>query len=157
MPRHRVTWVVVCLMFLLLLGTVSCGGQAKGVVSGKVKYKGKLLNSGQVAFYDSNDRQLDSASISTDGSYSAKLPTGLMRIAVSVPLHQDFQSLPLAKKKKAREFARKVNKEKEGTDPFGGENKGPSVTIPTKYADPVHSGISVTVTGGSQSFDIDLE
>jgi hypothetical protein len=161
MTRHRVTQIIsqwrVWVVLLLLLGTGGCGGS--GIVSGKVKYKGNLLPTGQVVFFDSKDRQVGTATINSDGSYKATVPTGSLKIAVTTPPSSTLRSLPEGKSKAVKEAIQKMKKG--AFNPLEGEDKDlipvKSIPIPAKYADPTNSGLSLTVSGGSQSFDIDLQ
>ena len=146
-------WVI-----LLLLGAAGCGG--RGTISGKVKYKGNLLPTGSIIFFDAKDRQVASASINSDGSYSATVPTGNLRIAVSTPASST--TLQNLKGEKSKAVGEAIQKMKKGAfNPLEGENKdlipAKVIPIPVKYSDPVNSGLSLTVIGGPQSFDIDLQ
>jgi hypothetical protein len=161
MARLNVAWIVsqkrVWLM-LLLLATAGCG--QKGQVSGKVKYKGNALPTGMVFFFDSNDRKVGTASIGSDGSYSAVLPAGLVKIAVTTPP----ATLASLGKEKQQEIANRAKKMKKGFNPLEameGEGKDPTpvktIPIPAKYGNIGESGLTFTVLGGPQTFDIDLQ
>jgi hypothetical protein len=123
-----------------------------------VKYRGQLLPSGQVVFFDSKDRQVSSASIGTDGSYTATLPSGTLKIAVITPPAGTIGSLS---KEKAKVLSEEIRQMKKGKfNPFeGAEGDLPpvkSIPIPAKYGSPGESNLTITVLGGTQSFDIDL-
>jgi hypothetical protein len=149
--RQWRVWVI-----LLLLGTAGCGG--KGTVSGKVKFKGNPLPSGSVVFFDEKDRQVASASISSDGSYSATVPTGTLKIAITTP-SSSLKAMPTAKSKVVSEAIQKMKKG--AFNPLESENKDlipeKTIQIPAKYGSPSDSGLTLTVIGGPQSFDIDLQ
>jgi hypothetical protein len=144
-------------LMLLLLAAGGCG--RSGTVSGKVKYKGHLLPSGQVVFFDSRDRQVGSASIGSDGSYTATLPSGTLKMAVITPPPSTLGSLS---KEKSKVIVEGIKKMKKGAfNPLEGEGQDlpptKSIPVPTKYSSPGESGLTLTVLGGPQSFDIDLQ
>jgi hypothetical protein len=144
-------------LMLLLLAIAGCG--QKGQVSGKVKYKGNALPSGMVMFFDSNDRQVGNASIGTDGSYSATLPAGLVKIAVTTPTG----TLGTLSKEKQTAIAERAKKMKKGFNPVEKLEEGKDlvpqkvIAIPAKYGNIAESGLTLTVLGGPQTFDIDLQ
>jgi hypothetical protein len=164
MARHRGIQIVirqrgVWLILLLLLGITGCGG-GRGTISGKVKYKGNLLPSGRLVFVDSKDRQVASASINNDGSYSAIVPTGTMKLAVMTPPPSIVKSLPKEKSTVILEGVKRMKKG--GYNPLESEKKDDllptkSIAVPANYADATTSGLTLEVLGGPQSFDIDLQ
>jgi hypothetical protein len=135
------------LVFVLLLAIPGCGGgRATATVTGTVNYQGKALPAGTVKFYGPND-QVASALIGDDGSYEAtNVPLGPVKIAVSTPLPPPPEIVKAAKEGKRR---------------FGVGNvisvDSNAVSIPAKYNDPAKSGLSLTVTAGSQPYTIDLK
>jgi hypothetical protein len=134
------------LFFVLLLTIPGCGGRGAATVTGTVNYQGKALPAGTVKFYGPND-QVASALISDDGSYEAtNVPVGPVKIAVSTPLPPPPEIVKAAREGKRR---------------FGVGNvisvDNNAVSIPAKYNDPAKSGLSLTVTAGSQPFTIDLK
>ncbi len=148
---QRRVWVM-----LLLLAVAGCG--QKGQVSGQVKYKGNALPSGIVTFFDSNDRKVGDAMIGPDGSYSVTLPAGPVKIAVTTP-PATLKSMPKEQAKGIAERARKMRKG--AFNPLEGEGyestPEKTIDIPAKYVNPGESGLTYTVQGGSQTFDIDLQ
>jgi hypothetical protein len=144
-------------MLLLLSATGGCG--STGTVSGKVKYKGNALPVGRVVFFDSKDRQVGSASIGSDGSYSAILPSGSLKIAIITPPPSTLRSLP---KDQSKTIVEGIKRMKKGAfNPMEGDNQDlipqKTISIPAKYSNPGDSGLNLTVMGGQQSFDIDLQ
>jgi hypothetical protein len=120
---------------------VGCGASG-GIVTGKVRYKDELVTAGSVTFYGPNE-QTAIAPINSDGSYKAtKVPLGAVKVAVTTP-----PPVSAAKQKRAREMRKGQG------DPSGEK----TVSIPSKYGDPEKSGLGLTVTSGSQPFDIDLK
>ncbi len=153
------------LIVSLLVIAGGCGG-SKGKVSGKVYYKDKPLTVGMVQFFPEKQGGDFSSPIAADGSYSvAKLPPGPAKIAVISNTTNPLSSMapmmrgPANKGMKGAEEQMKKSKPEggggdAGPTPFAATKGGES--IPTKYNSPDESGLSITVTGGSQSFDIKL-
>jgi hypothetical protein len=144
MPRRL--WSVRCvnvgLILLLVLLILGCGQSENGRVSGKVRYNDTALPSGTVTFYG-HDNLSDQAFIDPDGSYIAtKVPLGPVKITVSTPQPVSDKS------KKAFEKIRKG-----ATTSLGGE----TIAIPSRYSKPEQSGLELTVTKGTQIYNIDLK
>ncbi len=147
-------------VWFLLLGLLATAGCGKpGQLTGKVSFKGKLLPSGRVVFFNASNRQVASATISAEGTYSATVPSGTLKIAVITPPPETLKSMPKAKQKQVLE---QVQKMKKGAfNPLEGEGAESIpqkvISVPPKYADPEGSGLTIEVLGGPQSFDIDLQ
>ena len=135
------------LLLPLALANSGCGGgPATATVSGSVTYRGAALPVGKVSFYGPNG-QVASALVVEDGTYEAtNVPLGAVKVAVSTP------PPPGPELEKAA---------KEGKRRFGKGNLMPStvntVSIPVKYSDAAKSGLALTVTEGSQPFNIELK
>jgi hypothetical protein len=110
-----------------------------------VKYQGVVVPSGKVMFYGPGD-QFATAAINENGTYEATdVPTGLVRITVVT-----------GPGSAAMEKAAKLMKNRFGKgNPY--PTSVPSVAIPAKYADPSKSGLQLTVTGGAQKYDINMD
>jgi hypothetical protein len=143
-------------LFILATG---CGSR-QGAVSGKVSYKGKPLPGGDVRFFPEGGAGSFYAAIGSDGSYSiAKVPRGPAKISVTYS-----RESPLAKANpRSKAAAEKgLNQQREAMKRY---SKGASSalppsdvkSVPDKYAKPDQSGLKVDVTGGKQTFDIQLE
>jgi hypothetical protein len=137
---------VVPAVFLVLLALALSGcGQRKGKLTGKVSYKGEAVPVGTVAFYGTGDA-VSSAPIGPDGTYEATgVPLGEVKVTVNTPPPPDPNAAE--KRKKLSLLADKnivITEQK-------------VVSVPRKYNLPGTSGISLTVTGGSQPFDISLK
>jgi hypothetical protein len=126
------------LVALALLATSGCKPHEFDV-SGKVRYNQETLNraDGQVIFIGPGGEQV-AVSIESDGTYRARVPSGLNRIAVYYPN-------PKLKKLKG-------SKLKPGEEPPPVES--PFLT-PAKYAEAETSELSVTVDRDTV-FDIDM-
>jgi hypothetical protein len=136
----------VLLLFLALAGCSS-----RGTVTGKVTYKGAPLPVGRVTFVLSNGS--GGTGEIKDGVYTAiQVPTGPAKVTVEIP--QAGRGMPAGHGVPANANlppeAQKMMENARGGDP-----KTPK--IPPKYADPDGSGLTYTVKGGTQTYDIDLQ
>lgn len=134
------------LLLPLLVIVVGCQGN-QGTVSGKITYNGQPLPEGIVTFH-TTDGKARPTNIQEDGSYTAPdVPTGPATISVQT----SAPSRPAGKAAAAPA----------GGDQSGAEGmrtrKVASVAIPAKFADPKTSGLTYTVTSGSQTHDIELK
>jgi hypothetical protein len=107
-----------------------------------------------------------SSSIDADGSYQiAKSPPGEVKISVMGPLSQKGKVLPNNldwEKIKARNpgiVIDEASKRKMGFAPAPPPSPSAAVSgaLPKKYSDPLQSGLTYTVTSGSQTYDIKLD
>jgi hypothetical protein len=136
--------VPAALLVLLALALSGCG-QRKGKVTGKVSYKGEAVPAGTVAFYGKGDA-VSSAPIGPDDTYQATVvPLGEVKVTVSTPPPPDPHAAEKLKKNPLVVQKNIVIKEEK------------VVSVPRKYNLPGTSGLSLTVTGGSQPFDIPLK
>lgn len=137
--------VPLALLGLLVPVLIGCGGGsgtapepiAVDVVSGKVTYKGEVVT-GEIVFVGA-DKTESSAPIEADGSYQ-----------VTAPPKGDVQILVKATASVPRPAI-------SGKGGALKESKGAGSTKPpAKYAS-LGNGLKFNVTGGTQSFDIDLK
>jgi hypothetical protein len=146
-PRR---WLLV-LAFVVLPGVIGCGPRV-GSVTGTVSYKGTPLKGGNLAFVTANNQSFGSP-IGEDGHYAVnKVPAGPVKITVeTASLKQEAMS------------ARKYAPPPGAAVPEGYKMSDPTaarrdyVPIPGKYATVDQSGLSYTVTPGTQTFDVKLE
>jgi len=153
--------LIVC----LLLGTVGCA--SKGNISGKVLYRGKPLPGGTVTFFSVEGKGAAFPSpIQGDGSYSLRqVPPGEVKITVETESRNPApQKNPqaAAKARTYMEMMQKKMKEEmaargQGPTPMQLPSKEQYVPIPASYKDPEQSGLTYTVTGGTQTHDIELK
>jgi hypothetical protein len=125
----------VLLVALIGLASAGCGGST-GHVSGEVTYQGKPLPVGTVVFFGSGEGSPQSTAMIANGKYEATdVPLGAVEVTVSTP---EPRATP---------------------DPLApaGTPQVEVVPIPKKYEIKGTSGLNLTVTGGSQTFDIKLE
>ena len=137
-------WLLRAALLVLLVMALAGCGRPKGTVTGKVSYNGEVVPSGTVVFYGKGDES-SQAPIGPDGTYEAtKVPLGEVKVTVTTPPPPDPSAVEKAKNNpmiKERGVTIKQDK---------------VVTVPRKYNQPGTSGIILTVTQGSQSFDITL-
>jgi hypothetical protein len=125
---------------VLVVGLAGCG-RGTTEVSGKVTYNGRPVTSGSVAFA-APDGSCVYADILPDGTYNASgVPVGELKIAVSSP---DPRSTP--------------SNDRGGRNPPKAKAATPApagwVALPSKYAQPDQSGLSVTTTSKAMTHDI---
>jgi hypothetical protein len=138
--------LAVCLALLV------AGCSSRGTVSGTVTYQGKPLPSGTVTFIP--ERGPAVTAVIDEGKYTAeKVAAGPAKVAVasvSVEVPPGFvkhmqppKDAPIPPEaRKALEAGAQIKK---------------GVKLPENYADPDKSGLTYTVTGGPQTYDIDLK
>jgi hypothetical protein len=141
--RFAWRWKAARLALLLVL-IAACGSRSKATVTGTVKYKGEPVPSGQVIFYGAGD-QSAIAMINDDGSYKAtNVPLGPVKVALVTPPSTA-----------GMEKAAKVMKTR-----FGKGNAYPesvkAVSLPKRFSDPAKSGLGLTVTQGTQPYNINI-
>jgi hypothetical protein len=145
---------------VLLLWAVSCS--SKGSVTGKVFYKDKPLPGGSVMLSHPKLGIVRSR-IDAEGSYQFEnIPPAEVKIAVMGPQTEQRggRSLPKGfdmEKIKAGGVSEEEIEQRMGVRRPGASSGGATVSLPKKYQDPEQSGLTFTVTGGSQTHDIKLD
>lgn len=137
---------------------VACGvsgcGSATGNVSGTVTLKEKVVKGGNVTFVAEGKATIV-ADIKEDGTYEAAgVPAGEVKVCVDTS-KMNPASLP-------KEFKYGPPKDAKAPEGFGGE--GPNrdelarryVAIPKKYANPATTDLTTKITGGKQTYNIEL-
>jgi len=121
----------------LLLAGCSGGKDTKaGVVEGKVTVDGAPANSGSVVF--NVNGQSISGQIKPDGTYKAVgVPAGAAQVSVTPP--PKMPGPPPATK-----------------DMPGSDQVAKPVPIPAKYQDAKTSGLSTTIKGGNNTYNVEL-
>jgi hypothetical protein len=147
------------LSLLTMFALVGCGGSgAQGKLTGKVLYKGKPVTGGSVIFRPSSaGENTVTAQILPDGSYTATVPAGVVKIAVD---NRELQPPETTAKKEARPNLPKVgNLTSDTPDPRVNPQKpaGTYIKLPDKYHDVASSGLSYTVKSGAQTYNIEFE
>jgi hypothetical protein len=149
----------LCLALGLLLPAVGCQPNKKkeppyAEVSGTVLYKNKPLPGGEVTFVNEGGFT-GSATIGEDGKYTVKAPTGPVKIAVDNAMLNTAGAMSGRGRGPAPPANQPRLKRPDSEPPK--KMPGRFVPIPQKYYNPEESGLTYTVTSGSQTFDIKLE
>jgi hypothetical protein len=149
---------LLLLLPLFLVIASGCGYRNRATpsgVSGHITYKGKPLPGGTVTFYPGSGGAY-TGTIDKDGKYSvADVPAGTMTVSVETSSVKPRPNLQYGKGAQKMEASPGPGGSA-GTSPSGptGENY---VEIPAKYANPQTSGLSATLTAGSQVKDFALD
>jgi hypothetical protein len=146
------------------LGLFALGCGSTGNVSGKVAYQGKPMPGGAVSFMPTSGKGAYTSRIKPDGSYTViKVPVGEVKIVILPPtvgsdpkVRMMAQAVKSGKMKVSSEELDKMPPafRQAIEDPSAGSQAYP---IPKKYTDPEKTDLKYTVTGGSQTHDIDLK
>jgi hypothetical protein len=147
---------------ILLIDVLLSGCGSSGTVSGKVLYNGKPVTGGHLTFQ--SEKGIFRTIIGEDGTYRiGKVPIGPVKIAV------ENEALKI-QEGQGEMISKAVPKDKQGKDMNVAEMMkgmqqqmqkgaipGKYVRIPAKAKDPEKSGLTYTVTSGSQVHDIELK
>jgi hypothetical protein len=143
-------WWWLSLTAVTVLGVSGCG-QPAGSVSGKVSYRGKPLKGGSVTMILADGSKSAPATINEDGTYRLdKVLAGPVKVAVETQSLAVQVRLPTYRPPAGTIAAGYA-------PPDSGGAARRYVRIPPQYADPEKSGLTYTVTAGSQTYDIDLK
>jgi hypothetical protein len=139
--------IVLC---AILIPAAGCSKKMGGDVRGTVTLNGKPVTSGTVTLHFDGGNNA-SAAIGPDGSFQVvKPPRGAAKVTVEPPTAATGSDLGVGG----------TGIEVQGGLPGSPEQpktpKAPPVTIPDKYKNVATSGLSLTVTGNTQSFDIPM-
>jgi hypothetical protein len=148
---RRVLAAAFCLCGILL--AVGCSG--KGVVSGKVQYKGKPVLGGSVSLIPATGGAMSSP-IEEDGSYTIRdVPPGTAKITVET---ESFRP-PVPPRGVPGVSSEYMKKSLEQMNPGMNDPQRAKryVQIPAEYSDPDKSNLTCTVKGGKQEHNIDLK
>jgi hypothetical protein len=156
-PRRFVHLVLPGVFLAVLTLALGCGKSPYSVgyadVSGQVLLDGKPLPGGEVSFVAVNGALAARGDIGEDGHYQIKAPIGEVQIGVN------NRMLMPPNPRKGQRPKGMVHKTKDGSvvkEDDVPKKKGRYVDLPTKYLDPAASGLTYTVTPGSQTHDIQL-
>src|SRR5690349_10223654 len=70
---------------LAVLVMIGCDGNRKADIGGTVKYDGKLIDDGSIAFYPADGKGTSEGGSIKNGQYSARVPIGNMKVTISWP------------------------------------------------------------------------
>jgi hypothetical protein len=119
------------------------------LLSGQVLYHGKPLPGGKVIFRTTQDGNTYGSVIDENGGYSTTVPAGEAQVGIDNRILQ--QRSPNIHQ------AGRMGAGRRPGGPAPEEVKGSYVSIPSKYYNPVTSGLSLTVGTGSQTYNITLD
>lgn len=157
-------------LLILPLGLMAAGcGSSQGTVSGKVTYKGAIVKGGTVRVVPEKGSPA-TGDIQEDGTYKiSHVPTGPAKVSVET----DSMKPNKPQSPQAQGAAAMYKNMPKGPPPgepgsdmdasksiAGGREKGDEkryVEIPARYNDSNKSGLTLTVKGGSNPFDIELK
>ena len=93
----------------------------------------------------------------TDGSYTIELPTGERKVTVVAAAKAAATRGPGAAKEKSNAPPKGAELPADVRAKFERKDTGAKyVTLPEQYGDPAKSGLTVTIKGGSTTFDIPI-
>jgi hypothetical protein len=154
-----VTLVTLAGCAVCLWGVSGCESKtmttAAATVSGKVLFKGRPLNGGDMAFFPKTGIPF-SCKINADGSFSAGLPDQtrgevVVTVRTTAETTTSGRRQPAEAKEQQEKMLAKIRKEK--GMPL---SAGPPVEIPGKYAQKDTSPLRWTLAEGSNTKDFDL-
>jgi hypothetical protein len=141
-------WSFVPIAIILALGC----GPATGTITGKVFYNSTELKAGYVSFVSEDGAKNTVSPIAADGTYTIeKMPIGPVKISV------ETESLMKTSKAPRNEPPPGMVRPGDERQSVLDESAKRAIPIPAKFGDPKTSGLSYTVTSGSQSHDIELK
>jgi len=153
--RHHSHHSLACAAGWCALLLAGCS-PSQGTITGKITYQGKPLPVGTVTFVPAQGGHAVTSDIQ-DGEYKVtKVPVGLVKIAVTTPSQAPPPQFLETKMAIPAELLEKARPGKSSDDPAKAPQAKKPVPIPTKFSDPDKSGLTYTVKGGSQVFNIDL-
>jgi len=143
--------VLSLVVFSLCLSSTGCGAKV-GNVKGKITYKDKPLPQGQITFWAADGTAIQG--LIRNGMYEVKkVPVGEAKVAIHSM--DDAKIVAMAK-----ELSKK-SRGKEGEEQMKNETRPnvqvPKSLIPDKYTDQKSSGLSTTINGGENEYNIDLK
>jgi hypothetical protein len=169
MNKQVCSWRLCVALLVLPLGLLVAGcGSSHGTVSGKVSFRGQPLRGGTVSIIPQAGGAL-TGEIKQDGTYTiAKVPTGPAKVAVETASVRPSAMGGGQARGPAGYYAKMAKEAPSGTPsgadptqfiPGGQKPSDPKkyVPIPEQFGDVEKSGVTLTVTGGKQPFDIDLK
>jgi hypothetical protein len=150
------------LLLALCVGVViGCAksSQAPAKVSGVVTYKNAPVTGGTIKFYSEEENVAYGCQIESDGTYQiTDIPVGELTVTVETEHLNPTKAPPDYGKKGNADYAARVAAEKGMGAPIAakGEPKEKYVKIPSKYANPKTSPLTVTIEKGRQVKPIEL-
>ena len=162
-------------LILLLGGLISGCGKSMGSVTGKVTFKDKSLKGGTVGFIGTDGQTSATGTIDENGSFEiAQVQAGTYQVIVDTQSLKPKQSgnIPSGPKGASDNAPdpKTMGPPPGAVLPDGYKTMSPLdaeaaqkanlkrfIAIPADYSDPAKSGLTITVTGGPQVYNIELK
>jgi hypothetical protein len=139
---------------LVLAGcSAQAGREGHAWIKGKITFQNKPLSGGSIHFFQDQEK-VGSTMIRPDGSYTAEIPLGQVKVAIETVSvkYQDREAIL----KIMKENGYDVDQRKPNSPAFTAP-KGTYVDIPERFSDPEKSGLEYTVVRGQQTWDFELK
>jgi hypothetical protein len=147
----------ILLVSIGLFVAMGCGTKRdqKGVVQGKITYKGQAVNDVTLHLYPVDGKGPDlSIPVTHEGTFStSNIPPGEYKVVVEAPPRQQQQPRmpPKASKEVSAEDQQKIKQ-------MQSQGQAPTVIdFPKKYSDPGRTDLKITIKEGEQPLQIDLK
>lgn len=134
MQCTRLAWFAALLVALFFLG--GCGNNVQDV-SGTIQVDGKPAEEGTIVFVPADGKTQTASGLIKGGSYSAKVPLGQMKVAISVP--------------------KVVGKKKSYDTPDSPERPITEESLPAKYSNRDKTELQFEVKSGQNKKDWELK
>jgi hypothetical protein len=150
---------VVFLGGAFVLGCSSGNPNAPARVTGTVKYNGQPVKAGQLTFHTPEGTAYG-AQLNTDGTYTATdLPAVDMVVTFDTEYLNKDRKVEVKGAKAQKDMDRRMkemNSGRQAPTDAGVQATTLYVKVPAKYADKKTSPLKVTLTRGSNSYDVEL-
>jgi hypothetical protein len=147
--NRRFSLIAAFLLFPLVAVVTGCSSKTGGDVTGSVTLNGKPLTSGTVVFHIAGQKAI-SAAIGKGGTYYLqKPPKGDAKVSV-----EGVEVDQTAEKKRIAAVPTGGSPDPKNPPQGSPPSKAEKVVIPEKYKSPSTSGLSLTISGSAQTFDI---
>ena len=137
---NRPVWIGLAVSLALGM-TFGCGtgdSRPSAEIQGVVQFDGQPLEEGSVHFSSTKSGETAYANLGPGGAYTVtfdEVDAGqVYEVAVTKPVNEELDA-----------------------HAFEASQQAPTVSIPPKYTNRATSGLSLTVQGGTQTYDINLE
>jgi hypothetical protein len=160
MSRKDIGLRIRCSLMLVLLTLAGCGS-GTGEVTGRVTFRGKPVVSGSVVMMGA-DNKLVSCPLDAEGCYAMNgVPLGTVQVAVVSPNPVPRRRFPRNLLKRREKEIKLLEEKKNAKDsPAPAAPKVDSskwFPLPKQYELADTSGITTTIHGGDNTFDIELK
>jgi hypothetical protein len=127
----------ICSLLIACLVALGCTDPNVGLLSGTVAIDGKPVKNGSIAFFPVDGQSYSSGAVISDGSYSAIVPIGKMRVEIRV--------------------AEVVGEKKLYDAPNSPVQPLLAELLPSRYNDASELGIEVVAGSHERNFDLEID